>query len=121
MARGKVTVFGGTGFLGQRRADNEQAKEALASFYEGNEHFFWPKREFAPNAPEEVRIINDYGIVVAKYDIHNLGADTKRSLSRRKMPRHPKGERRPADVATVMVAEITTGEIKDTKRSKKGV
>jgi hypothetical protein len=60
---------------------NEQAKEALTGFYEGNEHSFWPKKEFAPNAPEEVRIIDEYGFVVAKYDIRDLGADTKRSLA----------------------------------------
>jgi hypothetical protein len=68
---------------------NEQAKEALESFYDGNEHCFWPKKEFSPNAPEEVRIINEYGIVVAKYDVHNLAADTKRSLAP-KMPKAPK-------------------------------
>jgi hypothetical protein len=64
---------------------NEQAKEALVSFYEGTEHCFWPKKEFAANAPEEVRIINEQGIVVAKYDIHDFATDTKRSLAQHKM------------------------------------
>ena len=37
-----------------------------------------------------------------------------------KMPRGPKGERRPADVigAAVMVAKIATGKIEDTKIEK---
>lgn len=70
---------------------NEQAKEALESFYDGNEHCFWPKKELSPNAPEEVRILNEYGIVAAKYDVRKFAADTKRSLAPR-MPEAPKKE-----------------------------
>jgi hypothetical protein len=58
----------------------EQAKGALTSFYEGNEHFCWPKKEFASNAPEEVRIIDEHGFILGKYDIRELLADTKRTL-----------------------------------------
>ena len=64
---------------------NEQAKEALVSFYEGTEHCFWPKKEFAANAPEEVRIVDEQGIIVAKYDIHDFATDTKRSVAHHKM------------------------------------
>ena len=57
-----------------------EAKDALASCYEGDAYAFWPKKEFAPNAPEQVRIVDDSGAVVVQYDLVHLLADTNRSL-----------------------------------------
>ena len=60
-----------------------QAKTALAGFYEGDDHVFWPKQRFASNAPEEVRIISDGGDIVAIYTVNDMAEDTKRSLVER--------------------------------------
>jgi hypothetical protein len=57
-----------------------EAKDALQSCYEGDTFSFWPKREYAPDAPEEVRVVGLDGEVVVRYDLRNYLAETKRSL-----------------------------------------
>ena len=57
-----------------------EAKQALAGFYEGDSYCFWPKKKYAPNAPEEVRIIGANGAVVAQYDIGDFRVETNRYL-----------------------------------------
>jgi hypothetical protein len=57
-----------------------EARDALASCYEGDAYAFWPKREFAPDAPQEVRVVDQGGQVIVRYDLRDLLADTKRSL-----------------------------------------
>jgi hypothetical protein len=59
----------------------EHAKDALASFYTGNDRAFWPKEQFRDKAPEEIRIVDAAGEVVARYDIRDMIADTKRQLT----------------------------------------
>ena len=56
------------------------AKEALMSFYDGNQDEFWPKAAFRAKAPEEVAFLDPYGRLLAAYDIRNMIADTKRRL-----------------------------------------
>jgi hypothetical protein len=46
----------------------EQAKDALVNFYEGDERSLWSGTEFARKVPEEVRIVDANGAVVAHYD-----------------------------------------------------
>jgi hypothetical protein len=54
----------------------EHAKAALMSFYDGNEHDFWAKPQFRDGGlPEEVRIVDDAGKVVARYDAREAIAD----------------------------------------------
>jgi hypothetical protein len=54
----------------------EHAKAALMSFYDGNEHDFWAKPQFREGGlPEEVRIVDDAGKVVARYDAREAIAD----------------------------------------------
>lgn len=67
--------------LSKKQLD-DQAKDALASLYEGDGRSVWPKKEYASNAPEEVRIVDASGAVLAHYDIRNLVADTKCSSAR---------------------------------------
>jgi hypothetical protein len=57
-----------------------EAKDALASCYEGDHFSFWPKKEFYPDTPEEVRVVGSDGAIVASYDLVALIKDTKRSL-----------------------------------------
>lgn len=57
-----------------------EAKDALASCYEGDKFSFWPKKEFAPNAPEEVRVVDGEGRIIAQYDLCAFLAETQRSI-----------------------------------------
>ena len=61
-----------------------EAKDALRSCYEGDLFSFWPKREFAPNAPEEVRVVDGEGRLIAQYDLCAFLAETQRSLVARR-------------------------------------
>ena len=56
------------------------AKNSLNGFYEGVERVFWPKPKHISRAPEEVRIVNDEGDVLAKYTVSDLAKDTKKYL-----------------------------------------
>jgi hypothetical protein len=56
------------------------AKHALAGFYEGDEYAFWPKKEYASNTPEHVRLVDSTGAIVVEYDLAELAAESKRSL-----------------------------------------
>ncbi|MGA8172815.1 MAG: hypothetical protein WB816_18565 [Methylocystis sp.] len=58
----------------------DQAKTALAGFYEGDERAFWPKSAFAHNAAEEVAILGANGETIASYSVKDMSHDTKRSL-----------------------------------------
>jgi hypothetical protein len=58
----------------------EHARDALLSFYVGNDHEFWPREEFRDKAPEEVRIVDAAGSVIAGYDIRDIISDTNRQL-----------------------------------------
>jgi hypothetical protein len=69
--------------LGQLRAD---AKAALAKFYEWNETSFWPREEFAPKAPEEVRMVGENGEVMLLYDLQMLMAETGHSRAAYRYP-----------------------------------
>jgi hypothetical protein len=57
-----------------------EARDALASCYEGDRFSFWPKKEYYPNTPEEVRVFGSDGGVVVQYDLVALLRDTNRSL-----------------------------------------
>jgi hypothetical protein len=61
----------------------EEARDALAEFYEGDEYSIWPKMEFAPNAPEQVQIVGASGAVIVEYGLGDLLADTGRCLGPR--------------------------------------
>jgi len=56
------------------------AKGALAGFYDSDEYAFWPKAEFASNAPEHVRLVDSTGAIVVEYDLTDLTAESRRSL-----------------------------------------
>jgi hypothetical protein len=56
------------------------AKHALSGFYDGDEYAFWPKEEYASNAPEHVRVVDSTGAIVVEYDLAELAAESKRSL-----------------------------------------
>jgi hypothetical protein len=58
----------------------EHAKAALMGFYANDQHEFWPKEQFRDKAPEEVRIVDAAGNVVARYDIRDIIAETNRQL-----------------------------------------
>jgi len=58
----------------------EHAKDALMSFYTGNQHEFWPKEQFRDKAPEQARIVDEVGKIIAQYDIRDAIADTGRQL-----------------------------------------
>jgi hypothetical protein len=47
----------------------EDARSALLSHYDVREREYAPKREFFQRAPEEVRILNDEGEVMASWSI----------------------------------------------------
>ena len=57
-----------------------EAKDALASCYEGDKFSFWPKKEFYPEAPEEVRVLGADGAIIVRYDLVALLRETNRSL-----------------------------------------
>src|SRR5579863_3054543 len=68
-----------------------EARDALASFYEGDEYSVWTKIEFFPNTPEQVQIIDSSGTVVIEYSLVDLLVDSGRCLG----PRCPRETSRP--------------------------
>jgi len=56
------------------------AKNALAGFYDVDEYAFWPKEQYASNAPEHVRLVDSTGAIVVEYDLAELAAESKLSL-----------------------------------------
>jgi uncharacterized protein (UPF0297 family) len=54
-----------------------QVKTALSGFYVSNNHAIWPRH---PNAPEEVRIVDDDGEEIVAYTVHDLIEETRRIL-----------------------------------------
>ena len=55
-----------------------EAKDALAG---GDAVPLRPKAEYDPNAPEEVRIFDDEGELVARYDLAHFIAEARRALA----------------------------------------
>jgi hypothetical protein len=60
---------------------DECVKDALMSFYDGDEHNFWPKEQFSAWTPELAQIVDEDGQVLADYDINDLAEDTGRKLT----------------------------------------
>ena len=58
----------------------KDAATVLGGFYESDEHAFWPKSQLAHMTPEEVRILDAAGKVLARYDVWDLIEDTGRKL-----------------------------------------
>jgi hypothetical protein len=54
-----------------------QVKTALSGFYVSNKHAIWPRH---PNAPEEVRIVDDDGAEIVVYTVNDLIEETGRIL-----------------------------------------
>jgi hypothetical protein len=61
----------------------EEAANALANFYENDDHTFWLKKEYAANAPEQVQIIDGDGAVIFEYDLTDLLNRSLRCLAPR--------------------------------------
>jgi hypothetical protein len=59
---------------------NECVRDALMSFYDGDDEAFWPKAEFTAWPPEVAQIVDPDGQVLAEYDIDELAEDTGRQL-----------------------------------------
>ncbi|HLZ79120.1 MAG TPA: hypothetical protein VKQ09_07255 [Sphingomonas sp.] len=59
---------------------DEIVKDELLSFYDGNDRAFWPKPQYGQWAPEVVKIVEDDGELLTKYDINDLAEDTGRKL-----------------------------------------
>lgn len=57
-----------------------EARAALGGFYDRDDYSFWPKKEYAPNAPEHVRLVDSNGAIVLEYDLGELLAESGRSL-----------------------------------------
>jgi hypothetical protein len=58
----------------------ELARDILMSYYEGDDHFFWPKPSYGAKAPQGVRIVDDSGKVLSRYNVYDLSDDTRREL-----------------------------------------
>ena len=58
----------------------ELARDILMSYYKGDDRFFWPKPPYADKAPQGVRIIDDSGKVLSRYNVYDLSEDTRREL-----------------------------------------
>ena len=58
----------------------ELARDILMSYYAGDEHFFWPKPSYGDKAPQGVRIVDDSGKVLSRYNVYDLSDDTRRDL-----------------------------------------
>jgi hypothetical protein len=63
--------------LGTTPADlATQTATMLRAHYNSDGKQIWPKKQYFQKAPEEVRIVDDAGRVVARYDIRDLISDT---------------------------------------------
>ena len=60
---------------------DDLVRDELLSFYDGNDHAFWPKPQYGQSAPEMVQIKDDDGGLLTKYDINDLAEDTGRRLA----------------------------------------
>jgi hypothetical protein len=58
----------------------KEAAALLGGFYESDEREFWPKKKFIQKTPEEVRIMDSAGKILARYDVWDLIDDTGRKL-----------------------------------------
>jgi hypothetical protein len=58
----------------------ELAIDILVSYYEGDDRFFWPKPSYGDRAPQGVRIIDDSGRVLSRYNVYDWSDDTGREL-----------------------------------------
>ena len=58
----------------------ELVRDILMSYYEGDDHFFWPKPSYGDKAPQGVRIVDDSGKVLSRYNVYDLSDDTQRGL-----------------------------------------
>jgi hypothetical protein len=56
-------------------------RDELLSFYDGNDHVFWPKPQYGQSVPEVVQILDDDGELLIKYDVNDLAQDTGRKLA----------------------------------------
>ena len=56
------------------------ARDILMSYYEGDDRFFWPKPSYGDKAPQGVRIVDDSGKVLSRYNVYDLSDDTGREL-----------------------------------------
>ena len=56
----------------------ELARDILMSYYEGDDRFFWPKPSYGDKAPQGVRIVDDSGKVLSRYNVYDLSDDTRR-------------------------------------------
>jgi len=59
---------------------DECVKDALMSFYDGDDQTFWPKADFIAWPPAIAQIVDPDGQVLAEYDIDDLAQDTGRQL-----------------------------------------
>lgn len=60
---------------------DDLVRDELLSFYDGSDQAFWPKLQYGQSAPELVRMVDDNGELLAKYDINDLAQDTGRKLA----------------------------------------
>jgi hypothetical protein len=58
----------------------ELARDILMSYYDGDDRFFWPKPSYGDKAPQGVRIVDDGGTVLSRYNVYDLSDDTGREL-----------------------------------------
>ena len=59
----------------------ELARDILMGYYgyyEGDDRFFWPKPSYGDKAPQGVRIVDDSGKVLSRYNVYDLSDDTRR-------------------------------------------
>jgi len=56
------------------------ARDILMAYYDGDDRFFWPKPSYGNKAPEGVRIVDDRGEVLSRYNVYDLSEDTRREL-----------------------------------------
>ena len=61
-------------------APAELARDILMSYYEGDDRFFWPKPSYGDKAPQGVRIVDDSGKVLSRYNVYDWSDDKRREL-----------------------------------------
>jgi hypothetical protein len=64
------------------------AKDKLLSYYVQFEPHYWPREKFRNKAPEEVRVIDDTGKLIARYTLEDVARDLKLIL--RSIPTGPR-------------------------------
>jgi hypothetical protein len=68
------------GGSGPEDALAELARDILMGYYEADDRSFWPKPSYGNNAPQEVRIVNDSGELLSRYNVQDVIEDTRREL-----------------------------------------